>query len=191
MTESSQPAALYTVRQRFHLGANRYEIRPTDPFGNPGPMVAFAQQKMFKLKEEVIFYTDDAKTARAFTFKARNVLDIRGTSDVFDANGTAIGHFRKDFAASLVRSTWYVARTGQAELRGEERSLAIALLRRFADTWFIPYHFDFRAPDGTLAFSVEKAWGVRDRYQITVWDRDHDWRVIGAMAVALDAMQAR
>jgi uncharacterized protein YxjI len=188
----SAPVAVFAVKQRFTPVVNRYEILPADADGNPnGAMLAFAQQKRMKLKEEVVFYTDDSKTSPVFGFKSRNVLDVHGMTDVFDPQGNAIGMFRKDFKASLLRSTWHVSAAGGSETRGQERSKLVAVLRRFTDVTFIPYHFDFTWADGTVAFSVEKKWGLRDRYKVSVWDTSIDWRVIAAMAVALDALQGR
>ncbi len=192
MTTNPAPAAVYAVKQRITPMVNRYEFSHADAEGNPtGTMLAFAQQKRMKLKEEVIFYTDDTKSTPVFSFKARNVLDVSGTTDIYDEHGRTIGTFRKDFKASLIRSTWFLEPAGRAEVRGEERDMLVALLRRFTDITFIPYHFDFKTPEGTLAFSVEKKWGLRDKYKVTVWDGTIDWRAIAAMAVALDALQAR
>jgi uncharacterized protein YxjI len=74
---------------------------------------------------------------------------------------------------------------------GQERSLVIALLRRFVDwlSW-LPYHFEFVIGDRP-AFSVVKKWGLRDRYTITIHDPQLDRRLIVAMAVGLDALQSR
>ena len=60
---------------------------------------------------------------------------------------------------------------------------------------FLVFHFDFRAPDGQIVLSSERRRSLRDRYELTVpvlsngWQLD--WRVAGAMAVALDALQGR
>lgn len=189
---AAAPAATYAVKQRFTLGVNRYDFTHADAEGNPTDQrIAFAQQKMFKLKEEVIFWADDAKTTRAFSFKARNVLDLKSVVDVFDEHGREIGGFRKDFGASLMRSTWYVKSGASEELKGQERSELVAVLRRFADISFVPYHFDFAAPDGRVGFSVEKKWGLRDKYTVKVYDNTLDWRVVAAMSVALDTLQGR
>ena len=55
-------------------------------------------------KEAVVTY-DDTKTTPVLGFKARQVIDLGATYDVTDANGQPIGLFRKNFAASLLRST--------------------------------------------------------------------------------------
>src|SRR5262245_66185907 len=132
---------------------NRYEVRPADESGKPGELVAFAQQKRMALKEQVTLYTDDSKTTVLAGFKARSVIDLGATYDVTDAAGQPIGLFRKDFAKSLLRSTWHLEQPGLGTVTGQERSMAVALLRRFADLTFWPYHFDFTR-NGAPAFSV-------------------------------------
>jgi len=93
-----------------------------------------------------------------------------------------------------------------ADPRGRGRSCSfapptsppIAILRRVWDfipyldnlpfAW--PYHFDFTA-DGQKAFSVEKRFGIRDRYVVDIHDPRLDRRLVIAQAVALDALQHR
>ncbi len=53
-----------------------------------------------------------------------------------------------------------------------------------------PYHFDFYAGD-RIAFSVDKKFGLRDRYVVDVHDPRLDRRLVIAQAVALDALQSR
>jgi uncharacterized protein YxjI len=178
------------VKQRFTFMVNRYEIRLAAADGTMGDLVAFAEQKRMAFKEQVTFYTDDSKTSTFAAFKARSVMDLGATYDVTDGSGAAIGLFRKDFAKSLLRSTWHVEASGTSITTGQERSLPIALIRRFTDLSFLPYHFDF-VRDGQVVFSVDKSWGLRDKYVITINDPQMDRRLIAAMAVGLDALQAR
>ena len=53
-----------------------------------------------------------------------------------------------------------------------------------------PYHFDFHAGD-QVVFSVEKKFGLRDRYVVDIKDPRLDRRLVVAQAVALDALQSR
>lgn len=92
---------------------NRYEIWGVDAEWQPTAMIGFAQQKRMKLREEIVFYTDDTKNTVLFTFKARNVLDLKSVVDVYDGAGQVIGEFRKDFAASLINSTWMIDQPGR------------------------------------------------------------------------------
>jgi uncharacterized protein YxjI len=173
------------VRQRLTLMVNRYEVKAPD-----GAMVAFAQQKRMAMREQVTLYTDESRRQALAGFKARSVLDLGGTYDVTDASGAPIGLFRKDFAQSLLRTTWHVEQPGLGSMTGRERNQVVALMRRFADLDFWPYHFDFTLA-GSPAFSVTKRWGVRDTYVVTVDDDRIDRRLVIAMAVGLDALQGR
>jgi hypothetical protein len=118
---------------------------------------------------------------------------------VFDEHGQPLGYFRKDFAASLLRSTWHLSAPG-IDAVGQERRPVIAILRRVWD--FIPFigdiwvpfvfHFDFTdKATGAPVLTSERQKTVRDRYTITVHDPRLDFRVAAAMAVALDALQSR
>jgi uncharacterized protein YxjI len=64
-------------------------------------------------------------------------------------------------------------------------------VRRFVEwlSW-LPYHFEFMIGDRP-AFTVTKKWGLRDRYVVTIYDPQLDRRLVAAMSVALDALQAR
>jgi hypothetical protein len=198
-----QPAAMvvprFFVRQRITMMINRYEVRVANPDGTEGPLLALAEQRRMKIKEEVNFYSDESKTRRVFSFRARQRLDVHAEHDVFDENGQPLGMFSKQFGASLLRSTWNLYAPG-LEAVGTERNAFIALLRRVWD--FIPFlgdiwipfvfHFDFTdTRTGAPVLSSERIPAIRDRYDIRVHDPRVDFRLAAAMAVALDALQSR
>jgi len=198
VTESSTSTPLatldrFSVKQRVTLMVNRYEIRAGDQ------LVAMAEQKRMAFKEQVTFYADDKRRVPVFGFKARSVLDLRGTYDVTDAAGQPIGWFRKKFGASLLRTTWELSAVDGSTLVGRERSTVVALVRRVWD--FLPlvgdlpqpfvYHLDFVDPAGQVQLSSVRRRTLRDRYEITVPQGRVDGRVAAAMAVALDALQGR
>jgi uncharacterized protein YxjI len=186
-----QSLTAFRIRQRITPMVNRYEIREIAPDGSHGPVLALAQQKRLALKEQVTFYADEARTQPVFGFRARNVMDVSGTTDVFDAAGSQLGTFSKNFTASLLISTWHLDQPGHPRITGVERSLPIALIRRFVFE-ALPYHFDFKTPDGEVAISVVKkfSWG-RDSYDVFVPHVGLDRRLVAAIALALDALQAR
>lgn len=179
------------VRQKITLMQNRYVVHVGLPDGSDGPQLAFAEQKRMTLKEQVTLYTDDSRQYVLAGFKARRIIDLGSGYDVVDAAGNPIGMFRKDFASSLLRSTWHLEQPGRPPATGQERSQAVAIIRRFVESLsWLPYHFDF-ATNGYPAFSVEKKWGLRDRYVVDIADPGLDRRLVIAMAVAVDALQAR
>ncbi|TFV86367.1 hypothetical protein E4P40_12995 [Blastococcus sp. CT_GayMR20] len=189
----------FFIKQRITVMVNRYEIRAANPDGSEGALMAFAEQKRMKLKEEVIFFTDESKSRPVFSFKARQRLDVHAEHDVFDEYGRPLGWFSKQFGASLLRSTWNLSAPG-IQAVGQERRLFIAILRRLWD--FIPYigdiwvpfvfHFDFvDTATGQTVMVSERKKAIRDRYDVTVPDPRLDFRVAACMAVALDALQSR
>ncbi|TDQ53725.1 hypothetical protein [Actinorugispora endophytica] len=179
------------MRQRIRPMVNQYQIHAADAEGGEGPMVAFAQQKRLAFKEQVTLYTDDSKQYPVLGFKARSVVDLGATYDVTDPSGAPIGLFRKDFKQSLLRSTWHLEQPNLGQVTGQERNTAIAVLRRFIEIFsYVPFHFDFVA-NGEVVFSVDKRWGLRDRYTIDIPNPYIDRRLVIAMAVGLDALQGR
>lgn len=193
---SAAPAAGVTflprffVKQRLTLMVNRYEIRAANPDGSEGPIIAMAQQKRLAFKEQVTFYQDEARTIPVFSFRARQVLELAAVYDVFDAAGTPIGYFQKDFGKSLLRSSFHLGGPG-INAYGQERNELIAVLRRVIDFPF-SFHFDFTdTATGQVVMSSERQFTLRDRYTVTVADPRLDFRLAAAMAVGLDALLQR
>jgi len=180
----------FYVKQKFAMTTNRYEVYAVAPGGGPGDLMALAEQKRLAFKEEVTFYSDGSKQRAVFSFKARKRVDLNAGYDVFDEARQPIGFFRKDFKASLTRSTFHLEGPGYAGV-GQERSKAIGLIRRFTDIPFLPIHFDFVSPDGRPLLQVERAGTVRDKYDVTVPEQAIDFRVAAAVAVGLDALMQR
>jgi uncharacterized protein YxjI len=180
----------FVVKQKLTMMVNRYEVSESDEAGNPVRMMALAEQKRMAFKEQVTFYSDAGKSRPVFGFKARRKLDLNAGYDITDEGGAQIGFFRKDFGASLLRSTFHLEGPGYVGT-GRERNQMAGLLRRFTDLDFIPIHFDFVSADGQPLLSVERKMSIGDRYRVTVPDQRVDFRVAAAVAVALDALMAR
>jgi uncharacterized protein YxjI len=189
-TQSLVGIEKFIVKQKITMMVNRYEIRSAGPGGETGPVIAMAQQKRMAFKEEVTFYADEARKIPVFSFKARQALDLAATYDVRDAAGNVIGNFRKDFAKSLLRSTWHLEAAGVAAV-GQETNMVIAILRRVQDTIPLPYHFEFTDSSGQVVLASSRKMALRDTYIVDVPGARLDGRVAAAMAVALDALQAR
>lgn len=179
-----QSARSFTVKQRIKMVGNEYWV--LDVQGNT---IAYAKQKMMALKERVTFFTDESKTQPVFSFQARNVLDAKAVCDVFDGEGRQIGYFQKDFAKSLIRSTFYVD-CAAGRFSGQEKSMAVGLLRRFGDLP-LPYDFEFVGEGAVPAFHIARKMTLRDSYQISIANHAIDGRVVAALAVALDVLQNR
>jgi uncharacterized protein YxjI len=196
---------VFILRQRFAPVVNRYEFSLPGLDGQPGEHVAFVEQKRFTFKEDIRFYTDESKQHELMRLKARQRFDPRARYDVTAADGSKIGEIQKVFGASLLRSTYALFDAQGNELAtASERSLLVALVRRavgfvpdiaaFADWLPIPYHFDFKRGDTLLGTHTRQAWKFRDTYTIDMSgdpQRTVDRRLILAIAVGMDALQAR
>lgn len=174
------------LRQRITPLQNRYDL-----VDGAGRTLGYAEQKRMALKEKVTFFVDDAKTQVAFTLGARNVIELAATYDVQDAAGAVLATFKKDVAKSFLRSTYRVSLPDGRELVAHERSLFVALFRRFVDLPLFPIHFDVATPDGRALVTVDRVMKLRDVYTIHVQDDTVDWRVAAALAVAFDAFMNR
>jgi uncharacterized protein YxjI len=195
----------FVLRQRIRLVINQYEFSLAQDGDEPGPPFLFVEQKRFKFKEDIRFYTDDSKTTELFRIKARQRFDPRARYDVTAADGTKIGEIQKVFGKSLLRSTYQLFDASGAEVAvAHERRLFTALFRRlvgfvpyvgdFADWLPIAYHFDFIRGEEKIGEHNRKRWSFRDVYTIDMSgdpQRTIDRRLILANAVGMDALQAR
>jgi uncharacterized protein YxjI len=195
----------FFIRQRFALMINRYEVSTLgSDEKSAGEPVCFVEQKRMKLKEDLRAFSDETKTTEVFRIKAQQVWDPRARYDVTDPTGQQIGQLQKVFGESLLRSTWRIYdASGNQIAWARERSLFVALFRRlvgfvpfiggFAEWLPIPYHFDYFMEDERIG-GLERILGVRDRYRLDVSGdagRTIDRRVVLALAVGMDALQAR
>jgi uncharacterized protein YxjI len=196
------------VEQKITAFTNKYAVYAANAEGEKGELVAFAQQKRLAFKEKVTFYSDEAKTNLVFTFRAEKALDVHGRYFVEDPNGQMVGSFKKDFAKSLLNSTWLILdKNEQSKFKISESNKVLAILRRFLA--FVPivgdiaeiillffrYHFVFTdTSTGEPVGKYQKTTLFRDHYTLSMTDEAYakeDWRTLAAMAVGLDALQSR
>jgi uncharacterized protein YxjI len=191
----------FFLRQRIRPVVNQYEFS----LAEGEPPFCFVEQKRFKFKEDIGFFTDESKTVELMRLKARQRFDPVARYDVTAPGGERIGQIQKQFGSSLLRSTYtlYDA-AGDETAIAREKSLAVALFRRlagflpyvgnFADWLPIPYHFVISRGDEVLGAQSRRHWRLRDTYDIDLEAdsaRTLDRRLVLALAVGLDALQAR
>ena len=199
-----QPAAMvvpaFFVKQRITLMINRYEVLAANPDGTEGQLMALAEQKRMKLKEEVIFYSDESKSRRVFSFKARQRLDVGAQHDVYDEYGNAARHVqqavRRQPAALDLEPVGAGAGGRRSGAAPGHRDPApdLGLPPRASATSGCPSSSTSTSPTtrpGAVVLVSERQKAIRDRYTVTVPDPRIDFRVAASMAVALDALQSR
>lgn len=196
----------FILRQPFRLVVNEYVFFIPGPDGvSPGTSFCFVRQKRFKFKEDIRFYTDETRTHELMRIKARQRFDPRAKYDVTDGAGTKIGQIQKVFGASLLRSTYKLYDASDREIAtAQEENLVVALLRRIVAfipyieniaPWLpIPYNFVFTNNGAVLGSHERQLFKWRDTYTIDFSAdaaRTVDRRLILAIAVGMDALQAR
>ena len=205
MTADPNQHDVFILRQKIKMVINHYEFFLANADGTPGDPIAFVEQKRFKFKEDIRFYTDVSKTHELLRIKARQRFDPRATYDITDETGAKIGEIQKVFGASLLRSTFRINdASGQELFISTERSMGVALGRRAVGfipyvenvaNWLpIPYHFVFKRGEQIVGENRRQIGKFRDIYTIDMTAdsaRTIDRRLVLALAVGQDALQAR
>nr|CAA9321563.1 MAG: hypothetical protein AVDCRST_MAG46-860 [uncultured Nocardioidaceae bacterium] len=196
---------VFLLRQKWTMVINRYIFSLPNLDDEEGWTIAFVEQKRFKFKEDIRFYTDETKRTELLRIKARQRFDPRARYDVTGPGGEKIGEIQKVFGQSLLRSTYRLFDAhGFQTCEARERSLPVALLRRVVgfvpyvgqwSNWLpIPYHFVFTRGDQVLVHHVRQRWKLNDHYTIDCRPdsgRTLDRRLVLAAAVGMDALQGR
>jgi uncharacterized protein YxjI len=191
----------FLVKQLVRPMVNLYEVHALlAGTKQPGEPVAFVRQKRMALREDLRAFADSTETEEVFRIKARSVMEVGGRYDVAAPDGSRIGTLVKLFKRSLLTSTWRVVGPDEEELfTAGESNTAVAVGRRIAgllpygEVLPIPYHFRFTRDGGEIG-GLRRIYGLRDQYELDLSgdpDRTVDRRLAVALAIALDAMQAR
>ena len=195
----------FILRQRWRPVINQYEFSLPDEGDQPGEPFCFVEQARFKFKEDIRFFADDSKSQELLRLKARQRFDPKARYDVTAPTGEKIGEIQKVFGKSLLRSTYRIYDASGAETAtSQERNLLVALFRRVvglspfveivADWLPIPYDFVFQRGEQVLGTHSRQRFRLRDVYTIDLTpdsERTLDRRLILAIAVGMDALQAR
>ena len=73
-----------------------------------GNMVCYVKQKLFKLKEDIKIYQEQALTNLLFTIKADRIIDWSANYAFYDKNGTNFGSMKRKGAKSLWRAHYLI-----------------------------------------------------------------------------------
>lgn len=108
-----------------------------------GQLVLFANQKGFRLREDIRLYTDEAMGTEALLIKARSIVDFSSAYDVVDsASGEKIGALKRRGWKSLVKDEWIFMDAEDREIGFiREDHFLLALLRRLV-TNLVPQKYE-------------------------------------------------
>ncbi|PKQ29822.1 MAG: hypothetical protein CVT60_03440 [Actinobacteria bacterium HGW-Actinobacteria-10] len=138
------PSDYYLVRRKvFKLAGGAFHV-----YDRSGAVVAFSEQKAFKLKEDIRVFADESKSRELLSIQARQIIDFSAAYDVSDSTtGEKIGAFRRRGGMSILRDEWHVLDAADRKYATViEDSMVLALLRRLLSN-LIPQRYDVFAPD--------------------------------------------
>jgi uncharacterized protein YxjI len=112
-------------------------------YDSMGQLVAYVEQKAFKLKEDITVFADEQKQRPLLRIQARKIIDFSAAYDVVDASDQQkVGALRRKGLKSILRDEWQVLDPADQQIAHiQEDSTMLATLRRFL-TNLIPqsYH---------------------------------------------------
>lgn len=138
-------------------------------YGPGGQLVAYVQQKAFKLKEDIRVFGDEGKVQELLTIKARQVMDFGATYDITDsASGERVGSLQRKALKSILRDEWWILGPDGAQIgRAMEDSMALAMIRRFLSN-LVPQSYD-------VELHGQKKADYRQRFNPFLYQMDLDF----------------
>ena len=187
----------YPVKLVFNIGTLHNDFTATDSYGM---QVAYAKQKMFKLKEDISIYADDTKTDLKYSIRADKWIDFNTAYSMQSTEGRQIGKIARKGWASLWKSKYelidendqlqYQIREENAWVKVWDSLLGeIPILSMLTGYFFNPA-YTVADLDGNIVARLKKEpsfWGRK--FEITAqkdFDNDDDERIVlGLMMMVL------
>ncbi|QKK08521.1 MAG: hypothetical protein HND58_10290 [Planctomycetota bacterium] len=193
MAFTPAPGEQFTVRRKVLkiLGASFHV------FDENGQVVAYCQQKAFKLREDIRLYTSESKTETLLTMKARSVIDFGVTFDITLPSGESIGSLRRKGLKSMFRDSWLLYSPAGVELATmREDSGTMAILRRLHEAFALlsPQKFQITKSDGTLVATLRTHFNLfvyRLGVSVHTEDEEVDELMVLAAACLIAAIEGR
>jgi hypothetical protein len=135
-----------------------------------GTLVMFSEQKMFKLREDIRVFADEAKTQEVLAIKARQIIDFSAAYDVVDsATGQKVGALRRKGLRSILRDEWEVLDVNDQVIGLLfEDNMGLAILRRLVLGTLLPQNYD-------ITVGTERVADLKQRFNLFRYELDIDF----------------
>jgi len=169
------------IFQHPHYLLKRQAIALTGKFRIYDPMenlVMFSEQKMFRWKEDIRVYGDEAKTREVLSIKARQIMDFSAAYDVVDTEmNHKVGALRRKGWRSLLRDEWEVLDEND-NVKGLlfEDSMGLALLRRLVVGSWLPQNYD-------ITFGTTRVADLKQNFNLFRYELNLDFSMDVAHAL--------
>jgi len=187
----------YPIKFTFKIATFANDFVATDANGTT---IAFIRQKMFKLKEEVIVFSDETRKKEIFRINANKWLDFNTAYNFTTSEGTNLGKVARKGWKSLWKAKYELYdENGKQDLIVEEEngfikvidSLfgEIPILSFFTGYFFNPAYL-IHKPDSTLVAKIAKEksfWGRKfSLSKISEFENGEELRILlGTMMMLL------
>ena len=192
----------YPVELNFKKIALAQQATLTDTNGDS---IAYARQKMFKLKEELEVFEDKTKSNRICTIKANKVLDFRAAYSFFTENEQSFGSIQRKGLYSIWKATYLLneASGNQYATIKEEKPFAKVVDTLLGGLPFVGlvcnYIFNpsyvLTLDDGTEQFRLTKSpsfWGALFKIEkLTEVAPDHEIRCMMSLLMMIFLEKSR
>jgi uncharacterized protein YxjI len=155
----------YLLKRQVLALTGKFRIYAPD-----GALVLYSQQKMFRLREDVRVYADEARAQELLWIQARQIIDFSAAYDVTDSTSSMkVGAVRRRGFRSLVRDTWEILGPADQPLAVvQEDSMALGLLRRVLLGSLLPQNYDALMGETRVA-------DLRQRFNLFRYELDVDF----------------
>ena len=162
MLQSYSHSKYHMKRQAIALTG---KVRIYEPSGR---LVLFSEQRMFKLREDIRVYSDEAKSQEVLIIKARNIIDFSAAYDVVDVvKNEKVGVLRRKGLQSLIRDEWELLDANDRPIGILlEDTPGLALLRRIIG--IIPQDYD-------ILVNNQRVADLKQRFNIFRYEMDIDF----------------
>lgn len=124
------------VRPFFSLGRKYYVYNPD------GSLFFFVERPWFRLRQELVFYSDLAQLQPVLVVKSRRLVAFAMEHDIFEANGgVRLGSIRSRPFRSIFRDSWEIL-DPEDRVAGHIEEYGPALLRRLIRLWPGRHHIE-------------------------------------------------
>ncbi|PSN11233.1 hypothetical protein C7293_25070 [filamentous cyanobacterium CCT1] len=93
-----------------------------------GKVVFFVKQKLFKLKEAIGVFADEAQTQRLYDIKADRIIDFSARYNFTDSNGAVIGAVKRKGMRSLWKAHYDIFNPVNSDLHIQEENPWVKVL---------------------------------------------------------------
>jgi len=153
----------YPLSLKFNIGTIHNDFTATDSLGN---VKAFVKQKLFKLKDQVIVYTDQSQSEIKYEIRANQWLDFNASFQFTNSKNEQVGRISRKGWTSLWKCHYLIFDENDSiDLEIREKNAwvkvwdglfsEIPILGMFTGYLFNPSYIVSR-PDGTLVCTLKK-----------------------------------